>query len=60
MIEVMKSVGLFFKYSPKRQCCFETAVQDAGNTDNSKLKIKPVCETRWVGKHKSFDDFQEL
>ncbi|XP_078679498.1 52 kDa repressor of the inhibitor of the protein kinase-like [Branchiostoma floridae x Branchiostoma belcheri] len=67
MLETLKTVGLFFKYSPKRQRELERAI-DRGNEERvaaglkpwKKTKIKPMCETRWVEKHTCLEDFAEL
>ena len=62
MICLMQSLGVFFKFSPKRQRKLEkviskTAVKDAGRL---KTKVKPLCETRWVERHTSFTDLKDL
>lgn len=57
----MQTVGLFFKYSPKRQRTFEVSIDQVTNEDRlTKSKIKPLCETRWVERHTAFDDLSAL
>ncbi|XP_035660282.1 52 kDa repressor of the inhibitor of the protein kinase-like [Branchiostoma floridae] len=67
MMETLKAVGIFFKYSPKRTRELEKAVENeneerraAGRTQLLKTKVKPMCETRWVEKHTCLEDFHEL
>ena len=65
MTSALTSVGLFFKYSPKRSRQLEASVRminDDRNNDNkiTKSKIKPLCETRWVERHTSLEDFRHL
>ncbi|XP_064639798.1 52 kDa repressor of the inhibitor of the protein kinase-like [Lineus longissimus] len=62
----MQSVGLFFKFSAKRQQRLERSIEnycaeDPGrNKQLMKMKLKPLCETRWVECHTSFDDLETL
>ncbi|XP_066274145.1 52 kDa repressor of the inhibitor of the protein kinase-like [Branchiostoma lanceolatum] len=67
MMATLKAVGLFFKYSPKRQRELESAIVDVNEgraaadlTPLTKKKIKPMCETRWVEKHTCLEDFFQL
>nr|XP_054760699.1 52 kDa repressor of the inhibitor of the protein kinase-like [Lytechinus pictus] len=65
MVCLMQSVGLFFKFSPKRQREFEKAIgkfceNNGSNNERMKSKLKPLCETRWVERHTSFDDLKTL
>ncbi|XP_078585777.1 52 kDa repressor of the inhibitor of the protein kinase-like [Branchiostoma floridae x Branchiostoma japonicum] len=67
MIETLKTLGIFFKYSPKRQRELEKTIKTvdeereaAGLTALTKKKMKPMCETRWVEKHTCLEDFLEL
>ena len=60
------TLGVFFKYSSKRQRQLEQAIELI-NTERktspkaiTTMKMKPMCETRWVEKHKCLDDFYEL
>ena len=67
MISDLKSVGLFFKYSPKRQRAMEVSIS-AENSKRSEAdqppiraeKVKMLCETRWVERHTALTDFREL
>ena len=65
MVCLMQSVGLFFKFSAKRQRTFEMAVEEICKKRNEspstmKKKLKPLCETRWVERHTAFIDLQTL
>ena len=67
IMETLKTVGIFFKYSPKRQRELERAIErvnenrrNSGLKPLNKTKIKPMCETRWVEKHNCLGDFLEL
>ena len=33
---------------------------ESGNSQTSKTKIKPLCETRWVERHTTLQDFEDL
>jgi hypothetical protein len=52
LLETLLQLGLFFRNSPKRQRQLEHHLKES-----TKSKIKPLCETRWVEKHKCIDDF---
>ena len=62
MIDAMQSLGVFFMYSPKRQRVLEAAVANCNEKglSISKLKIKPLCQTRWVERHTSLEDLHML
>lgn len=116
MVSALKSVGIFFKYSPKRQRELEESIiavdegtkfndqsefeenevgidssddsseseeeedevceedsadkeenrksddieEDSAKRKAAKVKIKPLCETRWVERHTAFQDFEDL
>ena len=62
MLENLKAVGLFFQYSPKRQRQLEEEITDLneGRADPLKIrKVKTLCETRWVERHTSLQDFNQ-
>ena len=46
MVSTMQALGIFFKYSPKRQRKLEEVIAEAGREGCLKKKIKPFCETR--------------
>ena len=60
IIESLKSNGIdisgrFFASSPKRQRLFEKIIQekfDQSTFNKMKKKIKHICETRWVERHR--------
>ena len=66
-LAVIKSTGLFFNGSPKRTRHLEKATEalntqrQEDNTDNLPQirlhKLKLLCETRWVERHTTLDDF---
>ncbi|CAG2195051.1 unnamed protein product [Mytilus edulis] len=55
MLDALKQLGIFFRYSPKRCRRLEKCITDVNNTreEDSKIKsakFKIFCETRWVEK----------
>ena len=67
MLSDLKAVGIFFKYSPKRQRRLEEAVKDVnarrndeGHPPLSSFKAKMMCETRWVERHTVLAEFAEM
>lgn len=68
MICSLKSVGIFFKYSPKRQRHLESCIDrtnakrmsDGVSRKITHKKVKLLCETRWVERHSCMEDFHEL
>ena len=65
--ETIKSVGLFFHFSPKRQRELERAIEEentrrrgAEEPDIPLRKIGVLCETRWVERHTTLADFHVL
>ena len=67
MLSDLKSLGIFFKYSPKRQRQLECSVQSVNSTRADKnqplipaIKLKLLCETRWVERHIALFDFNRL
>lgn len=67
MLENLKALGVFFKYSPKRTRRLEQSIdrvneerKTSGAKQITKVKIKPMCETRWVEKHSCLEDLQEM
>ena len=63
MMASLKSVGLFFQYSPKRQRQLERSIEEE-NDEATELvrtkKVKTLCETRWVERHTALSDFSNL
>ena len=65
MLDSLKQLGLFFKYSPKRTRRLEKAVNEI-NTRNplqkqiGASKFKLFCETRWVEKHCTLCVFNDM
>ena len=57
MLSVLTSVGLFYKYSPKRQRQLEVSLETYNsqlqNTTGAikKSKLKTMCQTRWIEQH---------
>lgn len=67
MIESTKQLGIFFKYSPKRQNTLETsltAVNNQRQQDGCTLikcyKLKTLCETRWVERHTTLQNISHI
>ena len=66
-ISHVKELGLFFKYSPKRQRELERSVEAInderkalGEAMISKKKVKMLCDTRWVERHIALEEFEEM
>ena len=65
MLDSLKQLVLFFKYSPKRCRRLEASV-DEFNMDKeeaeviTKKKFSLFCETRWVEKHNTLQDFNRM
>ena len=64
MLSDLKSVGIFFKYSPKRKRRLEQAVievnvrrDEEGVSKVAPTKVKLMCETRWVERHTVLAEF---
>ena len=67
MVHTLQTLGLFFKYSPKRQRALERAIvstnqsrKENGEPVIVQSKFKVLCDTRWVERHTSMDSFAEL
>lgn len=67
MLSDLQALGIFFKYSPERQCCLETytAVLNQGRIQNGKskicsLKLKLLSATHWVERHIAISDFVKI
>ncbi|WAQ94737.1 LOW QUALITY PROTEIN: P52K-like protein [Mya arenaria] len=64
MLDTMKQLGIFFKYSPKRSRRFEEAIEEVStNKIDAEKKIKrknSSFSTRWVEKHTCLDDFEQM
>ena len=67
MLSDLKAVGIFFKYSPKRQRRLEQAVMEVnakrseeGLSALSSFKAKLMCETRWVERHTVLAEFAQM
>ena len=65
MLDSLQQLGIFFRYSPKRSRRLEDAVESV-NTGRApanritKTKVKVFCETRWVEKITTLQDFKDL
>jgi len=63
MLNTITEVGIFFKYSPKRQNYFHEQVMQYNCTAVHKIpveKVKLLCATRWSERHTSLFDFDVL
>lgn len=56
LIENTKALGIFFKYSPKRQ----HALREILPNEMKVKKVKMLCETRWVERHNTFIELKML
>ena len=64
MLNGIKTVGIVFKYSTKKQVLLEECVEsfNKGAVENSTKtiylrKVKLLCDKRWVERHTSIFDF---
>ena len=64
---ICKLLGVFFKYSPKRQRCIETCTaapnldrKQNGKSEICSLKLKLLSVTRWVERHIAISDFIKI
>ena len=60
LVSTMQLLSVFFKYSPKRHRKLENFISQVASNQNIKIKVKPLCETRWVERHTVFEDLREL
>ena len=65
MLSAVQSVGIFFKYSPKRSRQLEESIKvvNEGRESSEQIsisKVKLLCETRWVERHVSIEEFDDL
>lgn len=65
MLDSMKQLGIFFRYSPKRSRRLEQAVATVNEGKPkehiiTKSKMKIFCETRWVEKITTLQDFEDM
>ena len=63
MMCALKSMGIFFTYSPKRSRQFESSVAEYNDRNEQKIakdKICLLCDTRWVDKHTCIKDTDEI
>ena len=61
MISTMQFLGPFFKFSPKRQRKLELSISlKSPDNNESKLKVKAMCETLWVERHTKFENLANL
>ncbi len=65
MLDTLKQLGLFFKYSPKRSRRLEKAIEEVNKNRSpseqiGKAKFKTFCETRWVEKQTTLQDFNDM
>ena len=64
MIENLKALGVFFDW-PRHSRWFENIGADINQNRPldqkiKKEKIKPLCETRWIERHTSIENFSQL
>ena len=67
MVECLKKLGIFFKYSPKKQRALEKSISHTndrlkleGKPEIGKVKFKLLCQTRWIERHTALEDFHDL
>ena len=67
MLSDLHALGIFFKYSPKRQRCLQTCTtvlnrdrKQNGKSEICSLKLKLLSATRWVERHTAISDFIKI
>ena len=67
MLFDLQALGVFFKYSPKRQRCLETCTavlnldrKQKGKLEICSLTLKLLSATRWVERHIAISDFIKI
>ena len=59
MMQSADKVSHFFSNSPKRQLALEKWIDDLFTHERQK-KLKEMCRTRWIERHKAFESFLDL
>ena len=59
-IREINNVSRFFNNSPKRQIALDSAHIEESMPTEKRRKLKELCRTHWVQRHKSFETFIEL
>ena len=59
MMQTADKIARFFNNSPKRQILLEEWIESTLPDENQK-KLKELCRTRWVERHKAFEVFSDL
>ena len=59
VMQVAYKIARFFNNSPKRQATLEIWIQDILQGEKRK-KLKEMCRTRWMERHKAFELFSDL
>ena len=60
MLSAVTEIGIFFKYSPKRQEYLTSIIKEYNENASSPVHVtkgKLLCETRWVKRHTSSFEF---
>ena len=60
MMACVDSIALFFNNSLKRQLCLDKWIADCIPTTEKRRKLKELCRTRWVERHKAFEVFIDM
>ncbi len=64
MIDVISSVSLFYKFSPKRKWYFEKLLnfyaEEMGLTEVQRKILVSLARTRWVERHRAFESYYLL
>ena len=64
MLSNLKAVGIFFKFSPKRQRsleqCVELENEHRSVADEELIRAKKLCDMRWVERHTALADFLDM
>ena len=67
MMSNMQALAISFKYSPKRHKRLKKALhavneerKNQGEAEIKSEKVKLLCETTWVERHRALEDFNEM
>ena len=60
MMQTADAISRFFNTSPKRQLALEKWIDSVLPEEEWRKKLKKMCRTRWVERHKAFEVFIDL
>ena len=60
MLESVKDICYFFKFSPPRLEYLDRSIKKYFSCESTQARLKDVCRTRWVERVKGLSQFEEL